>query len=184
MAISFDYFAKTVWRSFFGNEFVESCSHMLRAYVLLVITDGHVYGLVDESLNVCSAPAVTVLGYVVHSFLVNTAQLLHFLIQNCEENTLSLLDIWWRDINLEVEATSTQNGVINEVNTIRGSNNQYFLGGAKTVHFAQKLVDGCCSLMRIAKMVESITQRINFINEDDAAARRFSGCLEKLSYPP
>ena len=78
---------------------------MLRVYILLVISNGHVDGLVNKGLKVCPAPTVTVLGNVIHSFLLHTAQLFNFLVQNLQKNTLSLLNIWWRYEDLKIEAT-------------------------------------------------------------------------------
>lgn len=72
--------------------------------------------------------------------------------------------------------------MIDKIDSVGCSDYQYFIIGIETIHLAQKLVNGCCGLMGISKVVESASQGINLVNEDDASVFAAPCTCEQLSY--
>jgi predicted flap endonuclease-1-like 5' DNA nuclease len=80
------------------------------------------------------------------------------------------LKIWKSDIDLTIETSRTQQGLIQNVNTIGSSNGNDSWVTVETVHLDQNLVHGLFSLVVTAGVSSTTlaTYRIDLINKDDA----------------
>lgn len=94
------------------------------------------------------------------------------------ENASPFVRIWQRNMDLDVEPASALDSVVDQVNSIGGSHNDYLIGRRETIHFAEELIDGRGSLMGISEVVQSAAQSIDFVNEDDTSVGTSSSLCE------
>jgi hypothetical protein len=93
------------------------------------------------------------------------------------ENRSSTLNVWAIENNLAVESAGTKQGRIENVRSIRGSNDDHVRAAIESVHLNQYLIQRLLTLVvTTAKSCAALaTDRVDFVDEDDA--RRTLLCL-------
>ena len=99
------------------------------------------------------------------------------------EDAPALLLVRQRDEDLEVETARTQDRVVHQVDPVGRAHDQHLVVGVKPVHLAQKLVDGCGGFVGVPEMVEPAAQRVDLVDEDDAAVLAAPGTRKQLPDP-
>ena len=100
------------------------------------------------------------------------------------EHRLALVQVGQIDMDLTVEASGTQQRLVQDVSTVRGGHDDDTAVGAKAVHLRQQLVQGALALVVAAHhgvVGTCTTHSVDLIDEDDA--RRFLlGLAEQVTH--
>lgn len=179
--------ARHLWRikifilSSLPSKLHKSSYKVLRSNVVLLVLDGLINRLVDERFDIRTTPVLALIYDLLDHLIIDEMQLSHFLLQNRIEDPPSLLLARKRDIDLYVESTWTKHCTVHEVDSVCCPHYDHLLVWIKTIHLTEKLVDCWGGLVRVSEVVESASEGIDFIDEDDASVWWFSRILEELS---
>mmetsp|Transcript_42820 Transcript_42820/g.102057 ORF Transcript_42820/g.102057 Transcript_42820/m.102057 type:complete len:209 (-) Transcript_42820:1220-1846(-) len=136
--------------------------------------------LVHEILEICSAEASRALGDVQKRHLFCQLLVLHMHIQDL----LPALHIWQTHGDPAVETTRPQQGLVQDVRTIGGSNYNDAAVAFKAIHLSEDLVQGLLALVIAASHAGAALSAdgVELVDEDDAR-RLLLGLLEDVANP-
>jgi hypothetical protein len=96
---------------------------MLRTHELTVLFNSFVDRLIYQGFNISPHPILALLGNFIRCLFSYTVQLSDLLLEDLEEDTLSLLHVGGRDVKVEIKSPSSQDSAVHQGNSISCCNN-------------------------------------------------------------
>ena len=161
------------------DDTVDGIEEILLAHFLTVMTGGNQRGLVADIGNIGSREAGCLTGEEVDiNRLVNLQWF-----QMYQEYLLTFVQVWQVYMDLTVETSCSEQGRVEHVGTVGGSEDNDTAVGTKTVHLCEQGVQRVLTLVVTTHRGVTAARTahgINLINEDDAR-RLCLGLLEEVA---
>ena len=148
-------------------------------HLITAFSRGIKRGLIAHIRNVRTAKPRRLTGQKVHiNCVINfDGTQVHF------ENGAPLCQVRHVDVDLAVKSPSPHQGLVQNVGTVRRSEDDHTAVRTETVHFGKELIQGVFTLIVRAHagiLAPSPSNRINFVDEDDRRSFLF-GLLEEVA---